>query len=406
MSLLGILHKLQLPTGLVAWTSSFLSDRMLRLSFVGQIEKFSRVETVIPQGSPISPILFLIYVRELFRQIAAKVLSYIDDISLSVASTSLKKNIRILQREVAKMYELRAKNVIQFDLAKTEFMHFTTGKEAKTASLRLPNGEVVEPKETVRWLGIWFDSALTFKHHVAIRTSQARSEFQRMARLANTGRGLSPGAIRQLYISCVTSVADYGSVIWWKRQAQFKKPLQALQNLALRKILGVFRTAPILPMEIEASLLPPSVRLSKSVRQYAFRALKLAPDHLINEEVARLDPDTPEQPVQLERIRDSIRGLVGLQSLEQIEHFKFPPWGKATPYSVEISQLPKDEAALEHLAQQQEEETSQHITRIYTDASSMPEKRGVGVGVAVLRQGRVTQQESFYATESYIRRFL
>ena len=73
----------------------------------------------------------MIYIRELFPRLTAKVLSYMDDISLTVASTSLKKNIRILEREAAKIYELGAKNAIQFDLAETELIHFSTGKDAK-----------------------------------------------------------------------------------------------------------------------------------------------------------------------------------------------------------------------------------------------------------------------------------
>ena len=75
------------------------------------------------------------------------------------------------------------------------------------------------PRESVLDLGVWFDSGLMFKQHVAIRISQARSAFQRMTRLANTKKGLSPFALRQLYMACITSIADYGSVIWWKGQA-------------------------------------------------------------------------------------------------------------------------------------------------------------------------------------------
>jgi hypothetical protein len=82
------------------------------------------------------------------------VLSYIDDIALTTSSTSLKKNVRILKREVAKLQELATENAIEFDLAKTELIHFTRIKEAKTTSFRLPSGEVVQPKELVRWLGI------------------------------------------------------------------------------------------------------------------------------------------------------------------------------------------------------------------------------------------------------------
>ena len=67
-----------------------------------------------------------------------------------MSSTSLKKNIRILEREVSELYELGVKNTIQFDLAKTELLHFTKIKQAKTTSLKLPNNELVQPKGLVR----------------------------------------------------------------------------------------------------------------------------------------------------------------------------------------------------------------------------------------------------------------
>ncbi len=81
-------------------------------------------------------------------------MSYIDDIVLFTASTSLKKNIRILEREARKLYELGGKNTVEFDLAKTELIYFTTSKEAESRPLLLPNRELVQPKELVRWLGI------------------------------------------------------------------------------------------------------------------------------------------------------------------------------------------------------------------------------------------------------------
>ena len=82
--LLNILGNLQLPLNLKAWVSSFLEDRSLKLKFDNQEEDFTPINTGIPQGSPISPILFLIYIRDLFPRIssAIKVLSYMDDIAL------------------------------------------------------------------------------------------------------------------------------------------------------------------------------------------------------------------------------------------------------------------------------------------------------------------------------------
>ena len=396
--LLAILKKLGLPFNLISWVSSFLSNRTLRLAFDGQIEGFSNIDTGIPQGSPISPILFLIYIRDLFPSLASSVkpLSYIDDIALVVSTTSLKKNITILEREVAKLYDLAAQNAIEFDLAKTELIHFAKGKATNlpSASLQLPNQEVIHPKELVRWLGIWFDPGLVFKQHIAIQTSQARSSFNRMCRIANSERGLTPFALRQLYLACIASIADYGSPIWWRGQAQLLRPLQALQNLALRKILGVFRTAPIRPMEVEAVLVPPSIRLDTSLRKYALRALKLAPTHPINQ--ARPRPRLSEptsspvtspiqakrkpKPNQLDRIWTTIKGLVDFETLEPIRHFRYSTSEKTPLYSVSISQLSKEEATIAHLASLKLE--ANHFA-IYTDASSLPEATGIGIGLAL-----------------------
>jgi ribonuclease HI len=400
--LLAILQNLRLPYSLIAWVCCFLSNRTLRLAFDGQIEGFSKIDTGIPQGSPISPILFLIYIRDLFPRLATKVLSYIDDIALLVSSTSLKKNIRILEREVSKLYELGAENAIQFDLAKTELIHFTKVKEAKTASLKLPNNESVQPKELVRWLGIWFDPNLSFKEHVNIRASQARSVYQQMTRLANTERGLSPYALRQLYRACITSIADYGSVIWWRGQKQLEKPLIAIQNLALRKILGVFKTAPISALETEAALLPPRIRLDSNLQKYAFRLQKLSPEHPINKELALFEANEIELKeqgkktfkghLQIRLIKESCKGLVDLETLEPIKHFKFPPWDRSAPYKVNISQHSKEETTINFI---KTSEIDQTTIRIYTDASYIPKKsQGIGVGLAIIAQNQTTYTQS------------
>lgn len=226
--LLTVLQKLGLPVSLIAWTNSFLTQRQLCLFFNGLMEPFGRIAAGIPQGSPISPILFLIYIRPLFESTTSFSVSYMDDISISVSSTSLRKNIRLLEKQVASLFTQGTPCAIQFDAAKTELIHFTTSQTAPTAALTLPDQTVVTPKEVVRWLSIHFDSALSFKDHVAIRTSQAKSTFFRMCRLANTERGLSPFAMRQLYMACVTSIANYGCQVHWKGQGSTIKQLQGL----------------------------------------------------------------------------------------------------------------------------------------------------------------------------------
>ena len=89
---------------------------------------------------------------------------------------------------------------------------------------------MVTPKLLVKWLGVYFNENLTYKEHIAIKTLKASQAFYRMNRLANIRRGLSPTALRQLYLACVTSIADYGAILWFNSKTSDAKiaPLQAL----------------------------------------------------------------------------------------------------------------------------------------------------------------------------------
>ena len=103
-------------------------------------------------------------------------------------------------------------------------------------------------------------------------------------------------------------------------------------------------------MEVEAALLPPVVRLNTNIRQYAFRILKLSPEHPINSEITKyreLQEDEERaarftRPIQIERIYTSIEGLVDTSMLEPIQHFKYAPWNRQVPFFVKIDKSPKD----------------------------------------------------------------
>ena len=412
--LLGVLQRLGLPISLIAWINSFLSDRQLRLSFDGQTEQFTTIRAGIPQGSPISPILFLIYIRELLESTATFNLSYMDDLALSVSSTSLRKNVQTLEREVARLFDRASSSAIVFDSAKTELIHFTASKKASEATLALPDGSIVKPKTTVKWLGIYFDNRLSFKEHVSTQTAKARSALFRLCRLANTESGLSPFAMRQLYSACITSIADYGCQVYWKNQAFVKQQLQSLQNLALRKILGTFRTTPIVPMEVEAALPPPHIRLNSALRRYAFRvSMLLARNHPVRqaaeralatrreEESSDQDSDDDTQPAkstphrQLLTIVDSIAATL-TRHHERVVCFRFYPWEMATPYRIEISSKGKEEAATAHNTHMRAKMGSS-LLAIYGDASSIPGGTGIGVGIIAhdyRNQGQEVYQET------------
>ena len=392
---LRTLKKLGLPISLIAWTKSFFSNRSLRLSFDNKTQEFSEIIAGIPQGSPVSPIFFLIYTRDLFPGLQSFNLSYIDDLSLSTSSTSLKKNVKILEQQV-RLLSHQGKNLaIMFDIAKTELIHFTAKKERKERSLQLPDNTIVEPKDTIKWLGIHIDNRLSFKEHIATRVSQARKAFYRLGRLANIERGLSPKAVRQLYLACVTSVADYGSQIYWKNQSYATSLLQSLHNLACRKIIGVFRTSPSLPTSIESGLTSPAIRLNTNNRKYASRAHQLSSNYPIQKAITRItntDKASYKKPNQHRQLYTIVKSIPERDnnSVEKIIPYRFRPW-ESLNYKVTVSKKSKEEEAIAH-ADYILSRSGDNFTAIYSDASQ--HDKGIGIGVGVVAYSS-THEETF-----------
>src|SRR5690606_6017586 len=179
------------------------------------------------------------------------------------------------------------------DDPKSEMIHFYRQRNftATNHQIRLPNRTMVVPKACLRWLGVWLDSKLSFKEHVKTKVAAAQQSLALIRQLANTEKGLSAAGIRQLYQTCVVSVVDYGSEVWWKGQTHLANKLQLLQNSATRSILGAFRTSPTTVLDAEAGLLPANLHLNYNQTRLATRILKLPSTHPL---VQRLPDSVPK----------------------------------------------------------------------------------------------------------------
>jgi len=103
-----------------------MSNQKIQLSFNGQTQEKVKIETGIPQGSPISPILFSLYIHNIcsLETEGAYPLSYINDFAITVTSNSAKSNCKKLEGIALKLMAKAKEAAISFNISKTELIHF------------------------------------------------------------------------------------------------------------------------------------------------------------------------------------------------------------------------------------------------------------------------------------------
>ena len=167
-----------------------------------------------PQGSPISPLLFVIYVSPLHPPIPkGLVLSYVDDFVVTVASASHRRKVQLLQSHYCSLCRIAAPKRLSFSVPKTELVHWRTQQERaspSTAGVRLDD-LYFSPKNEIRWLGYWFTPSLSTNTHFARRLSLAQGAFDAVKRLSPPAKGLPPYLCHRLASSLIAPILLYGS---------------------------------------------------------------------------------------------------------------------------------------------------------------------------------------------------
>jgi hypothetical protein len=129
------------------------------------------------------------------------------------------------------------------------------------------------------WLGFWLDPKLSFEIHFENRMASTKGALQRAASLSRSSAGLSINLMRRVVVAAVTSVALYGSEVWWRGQQDRANILQVLLNSQARAITGLLKSTPLVFLKGQACLPYASELLDHRQTRYMVRALSADGDH-------------------------------------------------------------------------------------------------------------------------------
>jgi hypothetical protein len=132
-----------------------MSDRTIRFAFDGEISAIIDVNDSISQRSPVSPIMFLIFIQHVIKALKQTneivTLSYADDFAMVTESSYARTNSIRLQLALKQLVRAADEIQIQFNADKSEYIHFhksrnpinirvtltfTTYEDSKTVNVR------------------------------------------------------------------------------------------------------------------------------------------------------------------------------------------------------------------------------------------------------------------------------
>ena len=115
---------------------------------------------------------------------------------------------------------------------------FSRSLLARKAELNLTlYGEPLKIYPQVKFLGIIFDSKLTFQKHFEDILERCNNMYYRLRLLANKKWGPSPATIIQIYKQCVRPIFEYGSLSTITISDNIISKIQGLQNKFIRLAL-------------------------------------------------------------------------------------------------------------------------------------------------------------------------
>ena len=283
--LLNRMLDLGVPIPLVRWISAFLSNRQARVRYNNTLGKTQVLQQGVPQGSVLSPLLFLLYIDELAHRLPSDTVNslFADD----VGAVATHRDRLAAQQQAQKTVDIIAKWSVERKLSlnadKCEVCYFTNATSTQETSwipLIKIDGKPIPPKRNPRLLGVYLDRQLTFNFQVETVAKSARSASRILAALSNTDWGWKSDCLRKIFFSHVRSKYDYAGPAW---QAQLSdsgvQVLERTQNRALRYITGQYKATRVETLRKQAGVTSVKTNILRNTVKAYEKALRCPPDH-------------------------------------------------------------------------------------------------------------------------------
>ena len=230
------------------WIDSFFNNRKGRVVIDGIKSEWKPFQTGVPQGSSLSPLLFIMYINDIENviQIESQLGMFADDVALWTQPTDSQiENMEIQHQQLQKSLENISQWCTKWKLLlaenKTQYIVFKSPQKKKIPTqdkltIQL-NNTTIEPQQKVKYLGLYLDPYLNFKPHIKqYLLPKVMKRVGWLKYITNLNGGYPHVLVYQsLYKMLLRPAIDYASPFWNGATTSTKQTLQKVQRISLNR---------------------------------------------------------------------------------------------------------------------------------------------------------------------------
>ena len=235
---------------------SFLSNRSISVRVDGASSEPFPISSGVPQGSVLSPTLFLLFINDLLQSTKNPIHSYADDSTLHSSSsfnsppsaqyrsTSRSDHFVSLNSDLDRISGWGRQNLVKFNSSKTQFLPISLSTTPSDYNITFENSSL-DPLESINILGINVTSNLSWKSHIA---SIAKSASKKLGILFRCRHYFSSEQLLQLYKGLIRPCMEYCSHVWGNSPCT--RLLDRVESKAIRLINSPHLTSNLEPLSL------------------------------------------------------------------------------------------------------------------------------------------------------------
>ena len=180
------------------WIEHWLADRTQKVIVDGVSSSSVQVQSGVPQGTVLGPLLFLVYINDIGKHLNSTLKLFADDCML-MRNIETEHDTILLQQDLDDLTTWADVWQMNFNSRKCYSMHFCRTRRPVHTTYKI-GMDIIQTVDGQRYLGIELDNQLSWKNHVDSMTAKAGRTLGLLRRNLHN----CPPAIKQLaYTSLV-----------------------------------------------------------------------------------------------------------------------------------------------------------------------------------------------------------